>query len=101
MSKVNKRAEDYRKDVTARTAGGFGVKAAVQSPEALLRRAVLANLLWENVHYEKGSEVAEQIASLVPLVEPETVAKIAVEAREEQKLRHVPLFLVREAARHK
>jgi 60 kDa SS-A/Ro ribonucleoprotein len=101
MSRVNKRAEDYRKDATARTAGGFGVKAAVQSPEALLRRAVLANLLWENLHYETGNQVAEQIASLVPLVEPEIVASIAVQAREEQKLRHVPLFLVRESARHK
>lgn len=100
MSRVNKKAEDYRKDVAARTAGGFGVRAAVQQPEALLRRAVLANLLWENTAYETGSEIAEQITSLVPQIEPEIVASIAVEAREQQKLRHMPLYLIRECARH-
>lgn len=102
MAKVNlkTRGKDYRKEPEVRLAGGFGTAAAVQDAEALLRRAVMANLLWEDVFYMDGKAVSDQIASLVPQVEPATVAKIAMEARHEQKLRHTPLFLAREMARH-
>jgi len=86
-------------DTSARTAGGFGVFAAKQGNEALLRRAVMACMLWENIAYESGSSVAKNIASLIPTVDPQTVADIAVEARTVQKLRHVPLFIAREMAR--
>jgi 60 kDa SS-A/Ro ribonucleoprotein len=96
--KVNAKATDYRTD-TAQLAGGFGALAAKQSPEALLRRAVLANLLWENVAYEGGASVADAIRTLIPQIEPSAVAAIAVEARTEQKLRHVPLLIAREMAR--
>lgn len=102
MAKVNTktRGADYRKDKTARLAGGQGTAAAVQDAEALLRRAVMANLLWENVAYMDGKEVAKTIAELIPQVRPAIVAAIAIEARYEQKLRHVPLFIVREMVRH-
>src|ERR1700751_3494863 len=66
-----------------------------------LRRSVLACLLWENQFYEDGIEIAGRIAELVSKVEPERVAALAVEAREQMKLRHVPLLLVREMARPK
>jgi len=36
----------------------------------------------------------------VPLVKAETVAAIAIEAREQMKLRHAPLLVVREMVRH-
>ena len=98
--KTNPKADDYREDKAARTAGGSGVYAAAQGAEGLLRRAVLACLLWESNFYEAGNVGAEQIASLIPQVEPEKVAALAIEARREQKLRHVPLFLAREMARH-
>jgi len=68
--------------------------------EAQLRRAVLACLLWEDQFYEDGVTIAERIAGLVPRVEPAMVAALAVEAREQFKLRHAPLLLVREAARY-
>src|SRR6201998_1752393 len=71
------------------------------SNEAQLRRSVLACLLWESQFYESGIEIGGRIAELVPKVEPERVAALAVEAREQMKLRHVPLLLVREMARHK
>src|SRR5579864_6235748 len=71
------------------------------SNELQLRRSVLACLLWESQFYEDGVEIAGRIAELVPKVEPERVAALAVEAREQMKLRHVPLLLVREMARHK
>jgi TROVE domain-containing protein len=71
------------------------------SPEMQLRRAVLACLLWESQFYEDGVEIAGRIAELVPKVAAEKVAALAIEAREQTKLRHVPLLLVREMARHK
>ena len=71
------------------------------SPELQLRRSALACLLWENQFYEDGVEIAGRIAELVPKVAAEKVAAVAVEAREQMKLRHAPLLLVREMARHK
>ena len=71
------------------------------SPELQLRRSVLACLLWESQFYEDGVEIAGRIAELVPKVAAEKVAALAIEAREQMKLRHAPLLLVREMARHK
>jgi 60 kDa SS-A/Ro ribonucleoprotein len=78
-----------------------GAPARRISPELQLRRSVLACLLWEGQFYEDGVAIAGRIAELVPKVEPERVAALAVEAREAMKLRHAPLLLVREMARHK
>jgi len=78
-----------------------GAPARHLSNELQLRRSVLACLLWEAQFYEDGVEIAGRIAELVPKVEAERVAALAVEAREQMKLRHVPLLLVREMARHK
>jgi len=78
-----------------------GATARNISNELQLRRSVLACLLWENQFYEDGVEIAGRIAELVPKVEAERVAALAVEAREQMKLRHAPLLLVREMARHK
>ena len=78
-----------------------GAPARHLSNELQLRRSVLACLLWENQFYEDGVEIGGRIAELVPRVEVERVSAFAVEAREQMKLRHVPLLLVREMARHK
>ena len=78
-----------------------GAPARHISPELQLRRSVLACLLWESQFYEDGVEIAGRIAELVPKVAAEKVAALAVEAREQMKLRHAPLLLVREMARHK
>jgi 60 kDa SS-A/Ro ribonucleoprotein len=78
-----------------------GAPARHISPELQLRRSVLACLLWESQFYEDGVEIAGRIAELVPKVPAEKVAALAVEARERMKLRHAPLALVREMARHK
>ena len=78
-----------------------GAPARTISPELQLRRSVLACLLWENQFYEDGVEIAGRIAELVPKVAAEKVAHLAVEAREQMKLRHTPLLLVREMARLK
>ena len=78
-----------------------GAPARHISLELQLRRSVLACLLWESQFYEDGVEIAGRIAELVPKVAAEKVAALAVEAREKMKLRHAPLLLVREMARHK
>src|ERR1700751_608153 len=78
-----------------------GAPARNVSTELQLRRSVLACLLWESQFYEDGVEIAGRIAELVPKVEPERVAALAVEARGQMKLRHAPLLLVREMAHHK
>lgn len=78
-----------------------GAVAAHINPEQRLRRSVMACLLWEKEFYEDGESIAKRIAELVPQVDPAAVAAIAIEARNKMKLRHVPLFIVREMARHK
>src|ERR1700719_1961177 len=77
-----------------------GALARNVSTELQLRRSVLACMLWESQFYEDGVEIAGRIAELVPKVAGETVAALAVEGREKMKLRHAPLLLVREMARH-
>ena len=77
-----------------------GAPAASIDAEAELRRSVLACLLWEAQFYENGVTISDRIAGLVPRVEAAKVAALAVEAREQFKLRHAPLLLVREAARY-
>src|SRR6266853_4093739 len=77
-----------------------GAPARHISSELQLRRSVLACLLWESQFYEDGVESAGRIAELVPKVAAEKVAALAVEAREQMKVRHAPLLVVREMARH-
>jgi hypothetical protein len=77
-----------------------GAPAAAITAEQALRRSVLSCMLWENEFYEEGVSIAGRIRELVPKVEAAKVAALAVEARTNMKLRHVPLLLVREMARH-
>jgi len=77
-----------------------GARARVITPEQGLRRSVLSCMLWEGEFYEDGVQIAGRIQELVPQVAAEKVAALAVEARERMKLRHAPLLLVREMARH-
>lgn len=78
-----------------------GAPAARTNAEAELARTVMASLLWENTFYENGESVAERVKTLVPSVKPESVSLMAKAARNQQHLRHMPLLLVREMARHK
>jgi len=77
-----------------------GAKGRAFTPEQELRRALMTCMLWEDQFYEDGVSIAERMAALVPKVEAEKVASLAVEAREDMKLRHAPLLIVREMARH-
>ena len=77
-----------------------GAPARVITPEQALRRSVLSCMLWEGEFYEDGVQIAGRIQELVPQVKADRVAALAIEARERMKLRHAPLLLVREMARH-
>ena len=77
-----------------------GARARTITPEQALRRSVLSCMLWEGEFYEDGVQIAGRIQELVPQVAAEKVAALAVEARQRMKLRHAPLLLVREMARH-
>lgn len=59
-----------------------------------LRRSVLSCLLWEDEFYEDGQSIADRILSLAVEAGPQTVAALAIEAREQMKLRHAPLLLL-------
>lgn len=100
MSKLNPKCKPASKFDTERLAGGSGALAAKQSNVALLRRAVLANLLWEDVAYMDGVKVAEEIKRLIPLCPAIDVYNIALEARTMQKLRHTPLFIAVEMCKY-
>lgn len=101
MSKINPTLKPRPKmDKNVRLAGGAGQRAAIQSNIALLRRVVLANLLWEDAAYVDGETVAEAIERLIPLCKPEDVAALTEEARLVQKLRHTPLFLASEMCKY-
>ncbi len=76
-----------------------GARARAFTPEQELRRTLLNCLLWEDQFYEDGVTIADRIAALVEKVKPETAAALAIAAREEMKLRHAPLLLVRAMAR--
>src|ERR1700730_3062075 len=77
-----------------------GGRAKRFTPEMELKRALMNCLLWEDQFYEDGVAIADRIKALVPRVEPKRVAALAIEAREIMKLRHAPLLVVREMARH-
>lgn len=102
MSKINpvvkKSMEKFENDV--QLAGGTGALAAKQNELALLRRCVLANLLWEDNAYVDGETTASQIAELIPMCYAKDVAMVALEARMIQKLRHTPLFIASEMCKH-
>lgn len=96
MSKLNPSTKGSGKKSLVsdtRLAGGDGAKAATQDNASLLRRCVLANLLWEDAAYQDGEVITDQIRKLVPLCKGVEVSAIAIAARKEQKLRHIPLFL--------
>lgn len=84
---------------TARTHEG-GLSTATLTPAMQLRRTVMACLLFEDNFYEDGQSVADRVKELVRKCSFVDVAEIAIEAREGMKLRHMPLFLVRELLRY-
>ncbi len=90
-------ATNYR--IRSSNVNSEGIRVPMIAAEKQLRRLVMASMLWEKQYYLDGVSHVEVIKALVPKVEPSEVAIMAIEARHNFKLRHVPLLLVRELAR--
>ncbi len=86
--------------IDVRTAGGSRAFAHA-SPLQQLRRSVLSCLLWEDEFYEDGKIISDRIADAAAAVTPAQLADVAVEARSNFHLRHVPLLLLCELAKRK
>lgn len=72
------------------------------SAEKQLTRLTLANMLWEDQFYIDGESNADRVAALVSQLaktNAKFVEHLAVAARSNYKLRHMPLLLTRELAR--
>jgi hypothetical protein len=94
MAQVNTKARIARP--APRTHEG-AVAARINAVQQL-RRSVMSCLLWEDGFYEDGVTIAERIALLTGEVSPAEAAQIAVVARNEMKLRHVPLLMAKTMA---
>jgi 60 kDa SS-A/Ro ribonucleoprotein len=90
MSDINRRAKTVSQKMT------FAVNNASL---LLLQRLTLASMLFEDQFYVDGKSSAELIAATVAKCDPIDVANLMKTARNEYKLRHVPLLLARELAR--
>lgn len=71
-----------------------GAPAKSINAYAALRRSVLSCLLWEDGFYESGQDIAKRIETLADKCSPAEVAGLALEARSDFNLRHVPLLLL-------
>lgn len=76
-----------------------GAPAKRITPEQQLQRSVLSCFLWEDNFYEDGVSISDRIAQEAAQVSPEFLSTLAIKARTEFKLRHVPLLLLTELAK--
>ena len=70
------------------------------TPLQQLIRSSLACLLWENSFYEEGEAIATRIARLSHEVSASDLSLLAIKARSDYKLRHLPLLLANRLVTH-
>lgn len=75
-----------------------GGVARRQTSSRELERAVCACLLWEDSFYESGESIADRIKALAARESTDSLAALAIRARNELNLRHAPLLLLAELA---
>jgi hypothetical protein len=63
-------------------------------PIEALRRAVMTCLLWEDQFYIDGQGIADVVKGLIGKVSPEEAREVLKQAKWENKLRHMPLYLL-------
>ena len=59
-----------------------------------LQRSAINCLLWEDTFYEDGESIADRIKTYMKQVTPEQARSVLKEAKVNNKLRHMPLFLL-------
>jgi 60 kDa SS-A/Ro ribonucleoprotein len=77
-----------------------GARAVRSSAVKELRRSLMACMLFESGFYESGEDQATRMKGLIKKCSFEEAAQAAIDAREKFKLRHAPLFVVRELLRN-
>jgi hypothetical protein len=88
--RINKRKPSQKIDRTHEGAPAY----APLTDEQRLRRSVLSCMLWEDEFYEDGETISARMAALASSLDPEIVARLAIEARSKMNLRHAPLLLL-------
>lgn len=78
-----------------------GGRARTPKASEQLERQVATCMLFEDTFYQKGNEIAEDIRRLAGRVPVRDVAALAIKARNDFKLRHVPLFLLAQLDRRR
>jgi len=76
-----------------------GAKTVSVNALEQLKRTVMTCMLWEDSFYENGISVHDRIVDLVSKVSAKQAFDVAVAARNESKLRHVPLLIARTMAK--
>lgn len=77
-----------------------GTPVRAISAEKQLERLTLAHMMWEDQFYVGTETNAQLLARLIKSLPAEVLASTALKARTAYKLRHLPLFMLREMARH-
>lgn len=95
MASVNKRTK-----ATYTETNEVGTAVKKDSPENTLMRLTLAHMLFEDQFYVDGESSADALQAAVKAADPAFTAVLAKAARKQYKLRHVPLFLLRELIRN-
>jgi hypothetical protein len=70
-----------------------GGRASKITPLQELERSVMSCFLWEKSFYENGQDHASRLVELCQQVDNEDIRDIAIHARFQMHLRHVPLLL--------
>lgn len=78
-----------------------GALARTVDALAQLERSVMSCLLWEGEFYEDGQTIGKRIADLCQQVTSAELVEVAIQAKRDMRLRHVPLLLARELLRTK
>jgi hypothetical protein len=71
-----------------------GGPASIVKPVEQLRRAVMTCLLWEDQFYVDGEGIADLVKTLMGKVSAEEAREVLHQAKWENKLRHMPLYLL-------
>lgn len=85
MSKTNVKKTDSR---------AYGNQVRELSAYEKLQRTVMSCLLWEDTFYEDGKSVTERVMEYMKDVTPEQARDVLYQAKEVNKLRHMPLYLL-------
>lgn len=95
MSSLNKKV----KGASYTEVNSVGTPVKRISADNTLMRMTLAHMLFEDQFYVDGKKSSEVLAAAIKAASPEFAINLAKTARKQYKLRHVPLFILRELIR--